>query len=316
MENRTNIGHIFGSSFLNLQPAEKINDALDKLPVGTEHRLFDSEGVEVEGHKLIRVNGKDIDVPSDMYVMKQHREAFRPIIEGMTLRGESDWKFAMWSNNKRANMGVFVGEATDGVKFGFRVTNSFDRTLAINFGMKAAQKQESVRIVEREHVLVWGYRQVCSNGMIAKIPLKTCKYLDAVTITKFKELLSQEGRILHLAGVDSKLKDMQFIVEAFLLLRNPLNRMIIDAQAMKLDRFKARQFLKKYVVLRRQDEILSRFNMEEQTLWGLVNAATFIASHRSDLSDSVREKRLIEASNLMTGELLEAAPSISSQVGA
>jgi len=296
-----------------LQPAEQINFALDKLPKGEERDVFitttdengKAHGFKSDKYKAILVNNKLIDIPTQRYVLKQHVDAFRPIIEGLVVSGIKDFQFALWHTESRANLNIFVGEAEDGVKFGFKCTNSFDRSLAIHFGAKATQLKKSIEVVEKEHVLVWGYREICANGMIAKIPLKTCKYLDAVEVTKIKELLRESGRIIHIGkDIDTKLDSMQYVVEAFILLKEPLNRMIIDAKKHPLSKDEARILIKKYVGKRRMDRYLELYDQEEQSLWGLYNSITYLASHDDNLTTPLRERLLMDGANLLEAELM------------
>jgi hypothetical protein len=303
----------YGMNYWQMRDGLTINAAIKDLPIAESKDVFWLQGnpqdqasmVHDAKHKAIVVNGKVVDIPSSRYVLTQHEKAFRPIIEGLTVSGVRDFNYMMWANERRANMAILVGEAEDGVKYGFRVKNSFDRTTTINFSFEANQLQKSVEIVEKEHVLVWGIRQACTNGAIIRVPLKTCKYLDAELVTKVKNLMSQFRAITHIGNVDSKLKDMQYIVEAFMLLKAPLNMMIIDAQNHKLDMDQAAKLVEKYVGRRRQDEILELFGREERTLWGLVNSITFLASHSSGkLSMNMREGLVDKAGLLMEEELL------------
>jgi hypothetical protein len=288
-----------------LQPAENVNAAIAALPIATEKKIYDELGNVEENWKRIEVDGVTVDIPSKHYVLKQHEQAFRPVIEGLTVSGVENFEFSLWNTRKRAHLAVFVGELEDGVKFGFKVTNSFDRSLAIHFGAKAYQQQKSVEIVERDHVLVWGIRQVCTNGMTMRIPLKTCKYLDTQEVVKIKDLLKMKGRILHVGNdVDKKLESMQYVVEAFTLLKNPLNMMIIDAQNFHLNPIEARELILKYVGKRRMDKYLELWGQEEKTLWGLYNSITFLASHSIEFKSTLREGLLTKAANLLEGELM------------
>lgn len=309
MNHASNIG--FG--FWRTRPANEINMALGELPVAEKvsivARREDGGEVGTGKFKAIIVNGQVIDVPTKHYVLKQHEDVFRPLVEGITVSGLQDWNFMLWADNRRANLVVMVGEATDGVKFGFKATNSFDRSTTIDYGLRALTKNQTVEVVEREHVLVWGYRQVCSNGMVMRVPLKTCKYLDTELVTKVKELLTMNEKIRHYGkDIDAKLECVQFLVEGMLLLRNPINRMIVDAQNHTLNREQAKAFLDKYVGRRRLDRYLELYGREEQTLWGLYNSVTFLASHQEEgLTHTARQGLLMKAATMLEEELMPKA---------
>jgi hypothetical protein len=292
-------------NFWKLQPAEEINSAIESLPVASLNPIFDAEGKQIEGFRATKVGDEVIDVPTDKYFLKQHSECFRPIINGLTVSGVSDFKFCAWATNKRAELAILVGDASDGVKFGFKATNSYDRSSSIRYGFTAKKKTSELQIVEREHILAWTYRQVCANGLVIKVPLKTCKYMDTETITKVKTLLTETRSIAHLGDqVDEKIQNIQFVTEAYLLLKNPIKLMIEDAQNVHLTGEDADKLVEKYVGHRRKQWILDQFNMEEQSLWGLTNAITYIASHDEGMKTPVREALIEKAGNLLTEELL------------
>lgn len=294
------------SSYWEKRPATEINQAIAELPEAELHRVQDAKtGKMIKNRYVTVVDGKHVDFPSDQYVLKQHSETFRPVVEAITLRGIEDFEFSLWSTLTRATLAVYVGEATDGVNFGFQVTNSVNRSTSIRYSLKAYKQTSRVKMVEKEHVLVWGYRQTCDNGMVVKVPLKSCKYMDAVRVKKIKELLDINTRIIHKGeNVDSQLEKVQYLVEGFLLLKDPLNMMIIDAQKYELTRDEAEKFLEKYIGRRRMDRYLELYGREEQTLWGLYNSITFLASHQDNLSTNVREKLLVRAGDMLTNELM------------
>ena len=186
-------------TFFTLNEATTINSEISKLPIAEIKDIIVS-GKTVENRKAVVVNDEVIDISSSSYVLKQHEDTFRPIISGLTMSGIHDFKYSLYYTLSRARLNIYVDEVS-GVNFGFQCLNSFDRTSSINYGFRAYQKLESIKIVEKTHVLVWGFRKVCSNGMMLKIPLKTSKYLDSVVVTKIRELLSHTNRIIHTGNV-------------------------------------------------------------------------------------------------------------------
>lgn len=296
-------------NFFNLQDASSVNASITALPIAKAVDLVrsDNSGI-IPNRKAIVVNDQVVNIVSDRYALVQHSEAFRPIIEGLVLSGVKDFQYGIWNDAKRAKMNVYVGEAQDGVKFGFNVANTFDSSSPLTVGYSAYQKEDTVEIVEKEHVLVWGYRQVCANGMVVRVPLKATKYLDAVQVTHIKELITKAQSIKHMKGVmNKKLQQVQFITEAILLLQSPLNMMIIDSQKFKVTPEQAELLIKKYVGQRMIDKTLENFRQEQgNDLWSLYNSITYFASHEPALTISRRENFLKKAGNMLTAELISA----------
>jgi hypothetical protein len=294
-------------NFWVMEPAENINKRIAELPTATEVELIRADTKKVvETRKAIVVNDTIVNTPTEKYVLVQHEGAFRPIVEGLTVSGVKDFTFSLWHTLGRANLNIMIGEAKDGVKYGFKITNSYDGSHAIRFGYEATKRESYVEIVEKEHVTLWGYRQVCSNGLKIKVPLKSVKYLDAVQRERIKVLLGGKKSMKHLGSdLKDKVTSLQYVVEAMLLLKGPLNMMIIDAQRYKLNKNQAEKLIEKYVMQRKIDMFMDQFESQRgNDLWSLYNAVTWIASHRKDLSIKQRERYMDKASNLLTGALL------------
>jgi hypothetical protein len=281
----------------NLKNAEQINYELSSLPKAVEKNIFVSgKTLPEKKYKAIEVDGEVVSIPSDHYNLVQHETAFRPIIEGLTMRGVHDFKFSLFANHKRAWLNVLVGNGYDGVSFGFRAMNSFDRSTAISFGLNSFVKNKTIEIV--------GYRQVCSNGMIVRVPLENAEFVREEEVVKIKSLLNKTMRIRHTSSADKLLEELQFTVEAFLLMKNPLQRIIEKAEMTKLDREQAEKLVEKYVGRRRLDKIMNQYGMEEQTLWGLYNSITYLASHTNTLNKATKFNSMLEkASNLLEQEI-------------
>lgn len=292
-------------SVYKLKEAELINPSLADLPKA-ELKPLAVEGADTSAFKATVVKGKVIDCPTSKYRLIQHEQAFRPIIDGLTVSGVKDYAFTLWADEKRASLSIYIGESEDGVRFGFNAKNSFDRSSAVHYGMKSEKVQEEVQIVEREHVLVWGHRKVCENGLVVKVPLKTTKYLDAITVKRVKELFSTSRSIRHMGDdIFSRIKSVQYLTEGILLLSKPIGMMIRDAQNIHLTQDEAKELLVRYEKRRRLDHYLELYGREEQTLWGLFNAITFFASHKEEgITHKAREKILMRAGDMLTAELL------------
>jgi hypothetical protein len=284
-----------------LKSGEQINLALSQLPLAIEKAVFvpDHKNLETgrwklrreKDYKAIEVDGEIVSIPSKHYHLVQHEQAFRPIIEGLTLRGVENFKFSLFANHRRAWLNVFVGNGYDSVNFGFRALNSFDRSTAITFGLSSFIKNKTIELV--------GYRQVCSNGMIVRVPLNNAEFVREEEVTKITQLLNKRMKIRHSLQADAMLEELQFTVEGFLLMKNPLERIIKKAQMTPLLIDQALELIEKYVGKRKQDRILSQFGKEEQTLWGLYNAMTFIASHTETFNKATKFNTSLEKAATM-----------------
>lgn len=312
------------TNFWNKHSAEHINAVVDKLPQAELRTIFaeqpnESVVYEVEKDvvnasnltpltdKAVFVNDEHVAVVSKDYKLVQHSEAFKPIIDALVAKGVDKFEFTAWANNRKAYLGVLVAEAADSIQYGFRCTNSVDGSHAISYGLSATRVDTFADIVEKEHVVVWGIRKICMNGSIIKVPLKSAKYLDVVTRQQITELMTQFKNIRHTKGADERVLEVQYLVEAFLLLRNPINRMIFDAQKMHLKPAKVTELIKKYVGERVAKRIELEFYADnDDSLYGLWNAVTAVASHTDDYKDGTRNSLLDKAANLLTGELLLA----------
>jgi hypothetical protein len=296
-------------NFWKNQSGEQINSAIDALPIAVLKPIFDEDGKQISKFMRTEVNGNVIDIPSDKYIVVQHRRAFEPIINGLTVSGVRDFSFCLWGDERRAKLSILTAEADDGaqgIRFGFMIKNSFDRSSCVSYGFKAEKKEESLRIVEKEHVLVWGLRLACMNGQVMRVPLKTCKYLTSELVVKIKNLFSQKSSIVHKGSdVEKQIQDMQFVTEGMLLLKNPIEAMIKDAKLVHLDGEGAKKLVEKYVGIRRRDWILDQFNKEgDYNLFGLFNSMTWIASHEEDMKTGSRERLLDCASMMLESELV------------
>ena len=215
-----------------------------------------------------------------------------------------NFKFSLYGDKKRAYFNVYVGEGYDTIRFGFQCKNSFDGSLAITYGMK------SNRLVSRVVELV-GYRQICSNGMKVRVDLANAEFVREEERVQIENILTKKVRIRHFGNIDKineKLDDVQYAVEAFMLLRNPLERIVRKAQNMHIEFARAKELIEKYVGRRRLDKILIQYGEEENTLFGVYNAITFYASHK--VSNPVKGDSLLNKAATMLQEQLVTLPEI------
>lgn len=257
---------------LTLKSYETIRADLATLPIAQEKEVI-VDGLTQERYKAIMVNNKVIDIPSKHYKLIQHEQAFEPILEGLAQRGKP-YKYALMCNSRKAWLNVYVGEGTDTIRYGFSVSNSIDRSSSLKYGLKADGVK--ARVIE-----LVGYRQVCSNGMKIRVPLNQAEFVREEERLKIEELLHKKMIYRHTGNVKQAISEVQYTVEAFLLLEQPLARIVAKAQTRKLTLAQARVLVEKYVGRRKRDKILAQYGNEEQSLWGLYNAITWLASHRN-----------------------------------
>ena len=316
-------------NFWKKHSASQINDVLDALPTAELRALYaetpdetvaySTDKEKVNASNLVPLTDKGVFVAdahianvSKDYKLVQHRQAFAPIVEALAVKGVENYEFTAWANNRKAFLGVLVAEANDTLQYGFRCSNALDGSGSISYGLKAKRVDQFAEIVEKEHVTVWGIRKTCSNGSIIKIPLKSTKYLDVETREKVTQLMTEFKNIRHTKGAEERVLEVQYLVEAFLLLRNPLNRMIFDAQKLHLEPAKVKELITKYVgerVVKRIEQDFYRH--DDRSLYGLWNAVTSVASHTDDYKDGTRNSLLDKAANLLTGELLLAEAPVA-----
>jgi hypothetical protein len=288
--------------YMRNEAASEVNAAFDSLPVAQELPLSyfsssDEPSIPVTSHKAIVVEKEVVACPSKDYVLVQHKEAFRPIIEGLTQAGKHDFKFSLWANHRRAFFDVLTSSGYDSVSYGFRVTNSFDAHSAIKYALESKYKgQPTLELV--------GYRQVCSNGMKIEVPLNEAEFVRLEERTKVMQLLRERAVINHMGDVKQKIESVQYVVEAMTVLQAPIERYIRKAQSWNVgDSLKVKQLIKAHVGKRLFDRVHSRFNLDNgKSLWDLYNAITYVASH--DKLSEVTNNSLIDRASAMLNEVM------------
>ena len=105
--------------------------------------------------------------------------------------------------------------------------------------------RENVLVTDRI-VTVWGVRQVCANGQKIRIPMEWKEVVREQERIKIVSLLSESTRLEHIGNVSEKVQAMQFVAEAFVYMREPVNRIIKLAKKYSIDdRKEARKLISK-----------------------------------------------------------------------
>ena len=300
-----------------MRPAEEINQAMEALPQAEEYTLYgrketDEEAGEYEKlphHKTIRVKDQFgrvdyVNCPRKSYKLVQHKDAFRPIIEGLMQGGIHNFGFITQANHKKAELQVYAtGEVYDTVSLGFRVMNSLDGTSAINYGFRTFR--------ETSHIEIVGYRQACANGMKIQVPLDQAEIVKPELRNQIQMLMSKDTRIQHTKSAEDKIQTIQYIVEAISLLKDPVEEMIKRAEKWTWrDADHLEQLIKKHVGQRYKQKVEERLGHETPDLWGLYNAITYVASHDPDMKLVSRENLQGKAANMLTQELIAPTPAV------
>jgi hypothetical protein len=291
------------TEFWNLLPAYTINAAMDTLPKASCEEFTTPSQPAENRFRAIVVQGEVIACPTKTYKLVQHKEALRPIIEGLTLANVTDYRYSIYSDKKKANMNIYVGSMTDatteqqGILFGFRVINSLDGKSSIRYGFSSTKIERYFEIV--------GYRLACKNGMIVRVPLAEAEFVRQEERVRLQELIKLQRNIRHSGDVDKKMAEIQYITEAIGILTEPLKRMVAAARNITYtDMAFVDAIIKKYIGKRMKERIMSRFLQEDSpTLWNLYNAITYEASH-SPLTYTTRMGLLERSGTLLTEQLI------------
>lgn len=297
-------------SVFALGNADSVNQAIAELPTAKPLKIwttnndveYPDDAIECKNFKAVIVTDKDnnseiVNCPTNRYQIVQHEQAFRPIVEALTLAGIKNFQFNTLANHKWASLNVFVtGSGYDGVNLGFSVTNSFDSSSAISYGFKATRSTKSIELV--------GYRQICSNGMKIKVPLNQAEIVKLEIVERVTFLLKEHARILHTKNAFHKIETMQYVTEAIGLLQKPVENMIKLAQKWTIDDNKMfKELIKVHVGRRFARKVEHQYHLDNgNSLWDLYNAMTFVASH-DELRPITRESLIDKASDMLNAEL-------------
>ena len=117
----------------------------------------------------------------------------------------------------------------------------------------------------------------------------TTSFNSSKLFTSFTKSSWKDNEDRHNSLAEAKLEELQYTVEAFLLMKNPLRRIIEKAQSIEMHKEKAEELIEKYIGKRKLDKVMEQYGNEERTLWGLFNAVTFIASRGFEKNEVARK---------------------------
>jgi hypothetical protein len=273
-----------------IRQAENARESLEAIPKA-KAATIEMKGLENPKElKAITVDGRIVATVSKHYKLVQHKTAFEPIFKALN-KTATDYSFALFTTDTKGFLEVFVDEIPEngqGINLGFRAVNSIDGRTAIRYELLSEKvKRETNNVLYTETVVdVWGYRQVCSNGMKIRVPLESHEELRMrkEVREKVETLLRMATKVIHYGDaqdIEDKVKAVQYVVEAMALLKDPIARMIELAKERGIDgEAEARKLIGKYVGKRMREAIIRQWNEnEEDNLWGLYNAVTYVASN-------------------------------------
>jgi len=143
---------------ISLLPTAELVELMPTKYIGEVANMKDFKGVRVRDHfgnvDYVQVCGKD-------YKAVQHAEAYRPVIEGMTLAGSTKFHYTLTSDFKKAQLRIYSGSfGYDGVAIGWQIENSFTGHTTLNYGFTISKTSNEIELV--------GYRQrgIKNNGVL------------------------------------------------------------------------------------------------------------------------------------------------------
>jgi hypothetical protein len=230
--------------------AKDLLGALDSLGVCDEFPVCHKTGEEIKGFKGMwnQKYNQVVSINSAHYTKVQHKEAFAPIVEALAMMNLGELKVRVEEKPTTAVITVLLNKQItpeDGkpIQLGFQMWNSFNRTKAVYLGG-------------------FGYRLVCSNGMVAK------RTIGAIGIRH----LGNKDAIIQ--SVQKFVYDLDARAEKFMTAINAAMTERIDDKDVEL-------LLNHMGFGKRSNKtILEQFLNEEQTYWGAYNAITSYAQTR------------------------------------
>lgn len=278
-----------------LKQREEAKAMLAKLPVAELHELNNFKNPK--RIKAVVARNQIVGTVGKQYRLVQHAEAFKPVLDALDATGQN-YNLSIWTSRDmgRSWMTIMTDvEAKDSVKLGFQVGNSIDGTTAIKYGFQSFFGSGYVELV--------GYRQVCSNGMVVRVPLNEASFVREEVRQQLEKLFEKYVKIRHIGNVEARLEEVGIIVEAMALLKEPIAKMIMTAQNKRVGTETAEELLLQYVGKRYKARILEQYEREEKSLWGLYNAITWVGSHTEELKEGAKSGMIGKAADLLTAEI-------------
>jgi hypothetical protein len=282
-----------------LEQSKNAQGLIGSLPTAKLVPIELEEAENTSGYHASVVGGVIVGMVTKKYALVQHAEAFMPIITALDNAGE-EYQVSVWDKRGKAGLRVITGRlAADGVKLGFQVLNSVDGTTSINYNFWMNRQSDS-------HIEIVGYRLSCKNGMVMRVPLDEAEFVKPELKAQIQMLMKKLFSISHVGDAKAKAQQVQYIVEALTLLKEPVATMIEKSKTIGILPKEAEMLLAKYVGQRLSKKCLFQFRMDKikegDKLWSLYNAITYVASH-DGVSDSSKKSLLDNSADMLNDVL-------------
>jgi len=279
-----------------------LSEAIEAIPTATRHTIsvhkdFNKPTLmtEVDTHNFHAIVSENqvVGMVSPKYLLVQHREAFEPIQKGLDAMN-IPYDFNLFTYRGKSWLSVLVANTIDSVKIGFKAMNSVDGTTALKYSFRVSKSESWIELV--------GYRQVCENGMVIRVPLDRAEFTKLEVMERVKTLLEENQRIVHMGDKSKEIEAVRYIVEAISLLSGSVAKIIEKAQSREVGAKEAKELIAKYIGKRMAQKIYNRFAYENPSIWGLYNAATNVASHE-EIAESTSNGLLLKAATMLQNEI-------------
>jgi len=292
---------------------EKLIEELELLPTAFEAPVYftaktetGEETNEIEDRKAIidTSNNKMIDIVSKHYVLIQHKDAFKKVIDKLEIPEDAKVDFKTTAFNGTATLNVLfdsmqLDDGEQGITMGTTIRNSYNRsmTLGIQVLNKSYNNNEKV-------IILYGMRQICANGMKIKVPLGEMTNAELDKLNPEKDVVAVE-KIGHEANLDKihanikhygkKNFDMKFdnILNLISRSRNYVQNKINDAMKNKISVEDFEEELKKINIAPRViEKMKDELAQEKNTMWEAYNVVTAYATHK--VNNAHRKDELLD----------------------
>jgi hypothetical protein len=286
-----------------------MNCKINELPRAEIVDLFYNDGdyKQIDKKKGVLQNEEIIATVSPYYHLVQHEDAFNLALKELEVPQDNKLECS-WHKGK-ARMRVFfdelkINDGKMGIDMAFEINNSYDGSTALGLSMKRNFLEKG-----EKHIVFYGLRQICSNGMKIKIPLSEMlpQEIDKmkpenVIAEEKQDVLNQSqkefvGSVKHI-GKDFGMKYKNLFEMAKIAIpiieekiKHAIEKNITNEEFMLW--LQDRMFTKKSI-----KGILERYDNQDENVWGAYNAITEYASHYTK-SDLQKEELIDKAWELM-----------------
>ena len=282
----------------DLSPAEKREVWIEKYGTTELEKLSKARAL------VNPRNGYVYDVVSNRYALIQHKDAFKPVLETLKTMGKNQVRAEFIQNKGRAWMSIVFPETTindgqDGIEMGIQMKNSYESGMSL-------QITSTRSYYEGRFLTFFGYRRVCSNGMMVRVPwteinkgAKVDEIRKEYVTEKEVGLGSFSTRIWHSGSSEKKMEQISRIVKTLTDCIPYIQTLVDKARQHHLEPEEASKMLEGIGLGKRMvEKVMKLYANDEQSRFGLYNSVTYYASHNAKTPMQV-ETQLLQASRLL-----------------